>query len=420
MECPDRCAEPANSLTLEEAQARIRECVPPLSDVEDVPLKQARGRVLAESLTAPFDLPPFPNSAMDGYAFHHAGISNHADASLTVIGTSFAGKPYDGVPGPRECVRIFTGAAIPTGADTVIMQEDVIRETDNIRLAKTVTALANVRPAGDEIRRGECLLEQGKVLQAADLGVLASAGFAKATVTRRLRVAFFSTGDELRHVEEPLDFGQIHDSNRYLLHGLLDDPAIAAIDRGVVPDDAAALKQALLDASQQADVIISTGGVSVGDADFVTSALAELGRVEFWKLAVKPGKPFAFGRIGPAWFFGLPGNPVAVMVTFRQLVRPALLRMIGAQARPPLRLRAICRSRLKKAPGRLEFQRGQFEADGEGGFTVVGLAGQGSHQLLGMSRANCLIVLGAGNAGVKPGDSVEIEPFLEFFQFTSL
>ncbi len=420
MECPDRCAEPANSLTLEEAQARIRECVPPLSDVEDVPLKQARGRVLAESLTAPFDLPPFPNSAMDGYAFHHAGISNHADASLTVIGTSFAGKPYDGVPGPRECVRIFTGAAIPTGADTVIMQEDVIRETDNIRLAKTVTALANVRPAGDEIGCGECLLEQGKVLQAADLGVLASAGFAKATVTRRLRVAFFSTGDELRPVEEPLDFGQIHDSNRYLLHGLLDDPAIAAIDRGVVPDDAAAVKQALLDASQQADVIISTGGVSVGDADFVTSALAELGRVEFWKVAVKPGKPFAFGRIGPAWFFGLPGNPVAVMVTFRLLVRPALLRMIGAQARPPLRLRAICRSRLKKAPGRLEFQRGQFEADGEGGFTVIGLAGQGSHQLLGMSRANCLIVLGAGNAGVKPGDSVEIEPFLEFFQLTSL
>jgi molybdopterin molybdotransferase len=400
---------------LDEAIARICASVAPIADMEEIPLMQARGRVLATGLAAPIDLPPFPNSAMDGYALRHADMARQASALLTVIGTSFAGKPYVGRVGPSECVRIFTGAAMPEGADTVIMQEDIIREADRIRLTGTVVPLANVRPVGDEIHCGEGLLERGKALQAADLGLLASAGFSKVTVTRRLRVAFFSTGDELRPAGEPLGHGQIYDSNRYLLHGLLDDPAIEGINMGVVPDDAVAVKHALLAASCQADAVITTGGVSVGDADFVTACMGELGRVEFWKVAVKPGKPFAFGRIGPAWLFGLPGNPVAVMVTFRQLVRPALLQMIGAQPKPVLRLDAICRSRLKKSPGRVEFQRGHFEADVAGGLAVTGYAGQGSHQLLGMSRGNCFIVLGADNAGVKPGDRVEIEPFLDTF-----
>ncbi len=415
MEQAERCAESVSSFTMEEAQARIRESVTPISGVEDVPLKQARGRILAVNLMAPFDLPPFPNSAMDGYALRHGDIAGQMEACLTIIGTSSAGKPYDGLLGPGECVRLFTGAAVPAGADTVIMQEDVIRDVDQIRLARTVLPHANVRPVGDEIRSGECLLERGKMLQAADLGLMASAGFPKATVTRRLRVAFFSTGDELRPVEDPLEHGQIHDSNRYLLHSLLNCPAIEAIDMGVVHDDATAVKQALLDASRQADAIISSGGVSVGEPDFVTASLAELGQVGFWKVAVKPGKPFAFGRIGQAWFFGLPGNPVAVMVTFRQLVRPALLQMMGTQPKPPLRLRAICRSPLKKSPGRMEFQRGQFKSDCEGGLAVTGFAGQGAHQLLGMSRANCLIVLPKDNAGVKPGERVEIEPILDEF-----
>ncbi len=415
MEQTDRCAESVNSLTLAEAQARICESVTPISGVECIPLKQARSRVLAERLVASIDLPPFPNSAMDGYAFRHGDITGQMDSSLTVIGTSFAGKPYEGLLGPGQCVRIFTGAAIPAGADTVIMQEDVIRVADHIRLAREVSQHANVRPIGDEIRSGECLLERGKMLQAADLGLMASAGFPMATVTRRLRVAFFSTGDELRPVEEPLIYGQIHDSNRYLLHSLLNCPSIEAIDMGVVPDDGAVVKKVLLDAVRQADAIISSGGVSVGDPDFVTASLAELGQVSFWKVAVKPGKPFAFGRIGPAWLFGLPGNPVAVMVTFRQLVRPALLQMMGANPRPPLRLQAICRTPLKKSPGRMEFQRGQFESDGEGGVSVTGFSGQGAHQLLGMSRANCLIVLPKDNAGVKPGEWVEIEPLLDDF-----
>jgi molybdopterin molybdotransferase len=250
-------------------------------------------------------------------------------------------------------------------------------------------------------------------LQAADLGLLASAGFSTVPVIRKLKLAFFSTGDELRPVGEALDYGQIYDSNRYLLHALLADPAIEAIDLGVVRDDPAELHQRLRKASGQADVIITSGGVSVGDADFVTAALAELGRVEFWKVAIKPGKPFAFGRIGPAWFFGLPGNPVAVMVTFAQLVRPALLALAGGKPKPSLRLPAICRSALKKSPGRMEFQRGEYESNESGGLAVCASTAQGSNLLLGMSQANCFIVLPPECAGVNPGDRVEIEPFAD-------
>jgi len=415
MELPDRCAEPSRSLGLDEALARILGSLAPVAGIERVSLEQAPGRVLAEDVFAPFDLPPFPNSAMDGYALRHRDIEAYAEAGLEVVGTSFAGRPYTGSVETGQCVRIFTGAAMPDGADTVVMQENVLRDGGRIRLTRPPGLRANVRPAGDEIRGGERLLEQGRRLQAADLGVLASAGFGAVPAMRRLRVAFFSTGDELRPVGETLGLGQIHDSNRHTLHGLLQSPAIEAIDLGLVRDDPVELRRVLLDASARADAIITSGGVSVGDADFVTGALAELGRVGFWKVAVKPGKPFAFGRIGPSWLFGLPGNPVAVMVIFLQLVRPALLRLMGAETRPALRLTALCRSDLKKSPGRMEFQRGLFASDGSGGLEVAGLAAQGSHQLLGLCRANCFIVLPEDNAGVRAGDSVVIEPFVDGF-----
>jgi molybdopterin molybdotransferase len=258
---------------------------------------------------------------------------------------------------------------------------------------------------------GGCLLRQGRRLNAADLGLLASAGYAEVPVIPRLRVAFFSTGDELRPVGTTLEYGQIYDSNRYTVQALLSDPTLAALDLGAIPDDPALLRQTLQRAAAQADVIITTGGVSVGDADFVTPALAELGQVEFWKVAIKPGKPFAFGRIGSAWLFGLPGNPVAVMVTFQQLVRPALAKLCGMEPTPPLRLKAKSLSNLKKAPGRREFLRGLFSADDNGGLVVEGVTGQGSHQLLGMSQANCFIVLAEDNSGVKSGDLVDIELF---------
>lgn len=413
MEQTDRCAEPARSLKLDAALHRILAALNPVAETETVPLAQALGRILAADITAPFDLPPFANAAMDGYALRHA--DSHAGATLAVAGVSFAGHPYSGKLQAGQALRIFTGAAMPDGADSVVIQEEVALEEGQIRLSRPIPPQANVRPAGDESRRGEILLRAGRRLQAADLGLLASAGLAEVAVTRRLKVAFFSTGDELRPVGETLAYGQIHDSNRYLLHGLLQDPAIEAWDLGVLRDEPAALRQALLAASRQADAILTTGGVSVGDADFVTQTLAELGRVEFWKIAIKPGKPFAFGQIGPAWLFGLPGNPVAVAVTYAQLVRPALLHMAGGEPRPPLRLTATCRSALKKSPGRMEFQRGVFTPDRAGGLAVTAVAGQGSHQLLGLSQANCFIVLPEESAGVKPGELVEIEPFTNGF-----
>ena len=411
MEQTDRCAEPARSLSLDEALARILAAISAVAGTESISLPKVLGRVLAEDLAAPYDLPPFANSAMDGYALRHEDVAGTADATLAVMGTAFAGRPYLGKVDEGQCVRIFTGAALPEGTDSVAMQEDAILTDGCIRLSRPLSAQANVRPAGDEIQAGDCLLQHGRRLNASDLGLLASAGYAAIPVVRRLRVAFLSTGDELKPPGETLEHGQIHDSNRYALGGLLSSPAIEAIDLGAVHDDPLALRQTLLDAAARADAIVTSGGVSVGEADFVTGVLAELGRVEFWKVAVKPGKPFAFGRIGPAWLFGLPGNPVAVIVTFLQLVRPALLKMMGVAISPPLRLKAKSRSALKKSPGRLEFQRGVFTSDGEGGLVVEGVAGQGSHQLLGFCRANCFIVLPAHNAGVQPGDSVDIELF---------
>lgn len=415
MEHTDHCAEPALSFTLDSALARMSAVITPLDEVESMALDLALGRVLAGEVCSPLELPPFPNSAMDGYALRQADLVEAAAGGLVEIGTAYAGIPFVGVAGPGECVRIFTGAAMPDGTDTVAMQEDATKINGRIRLAKPLAPRANVRPAGDEIHCGGRLMTAGKRLQAADLGLLASAGLSTVEVVRKIRVAYFSTGDELRPLGVALDYGQIYDSNRQMLRALLAEPAIEAVDLGVVPDQPEAVRDKLRQASTEVDVIISSGGVSVGDADFVTAALAELGRVEFWKLAIKPGKPLAFGRIGPAWFFGLPGNPVAVLVTFLQLVRPALARLMGQPVQRPLRLPALSRSTLKKAPGRMEFQRGVCGLDDDGVLTVTGLAGQGSHQLLGMSRANCFIVLPAENAGVQVGESVLIEPFAASF-----
>lgn len=413
-ELTDHCVEAGHRLLpLDEALERIAASLIPVQDRERVELKQAHGRILAQDITARLDLPPFANSAMDGYALRHADLVLAQSTGLRLLGASYAGHPYIGSCEAGSCVRIFTGAAIPVGADTVVMQEHVAADNDHILIRNNVRPGENVRPAGDEIHADTPLLTWGKSLNAADLGLLAANGLNDVLVTRKVRIAYFSTGDELRPVEETLGPGQIHDSNRYTLSALLQHPCIEALDLGVVRDTPDAVKSALTEAAELADVIISTGGVSVGAADFVSSALAELGRIGFWKLALKPGKPLAFGHIGKACFFGLPGNPAAVIVTFWQLVRPALLRLAGAQAPPPLRLTATCRARLKKAPGRMEFQRGRFEADEQGGFSVALSGGQGSHQLLGFSAANCLIVLPAENAGVEPGETVVIEPLPE-------
>ncbi|BBL70852.1 molybdopterin molybdotransferase MoeA [Methylogaea oryzae] len=396
-------------LSLQEALGRILADIDPLPRRENLPLKAALGRVLAEDVPSPLDLPPFANSAMDGYALRAADTAE-GRSRLALVGVSWAGRPFQGAVAAGQCVRIFTGAALPEGADTVVMQEDVTAEEGGVFLQGPLKAGKNVRRAGEELRAGDIALAAGKRLGPADIALLASLGRREAAVRARPRVAFFSTGDELRGVGDPLAPGQIYDSNRYALDGLLREAGAEAIDLGVAADDPAALKALLLQASAQADLVISSGGVSVGEADFVTGALAEVGRIRLWKMAVKPGKPIAFGRIGAAWFFGLPGNPVAVMVGFRQVVRPALARLAGAEPKPPLRFGARSRQAMKKSAGRLEFQRGELERDQDGQWWVSGLAAQGSHMLTGMSRADCLIVLPAECAGVAAGDLVEVEP----------
>lgn len=405
----DTClAAEGRLLSLEEGLRLILADIVPLQHKERLPLKTALGRVLAEDVPAASDLPSFSNSAMDGYALRAADAA--AAARLPIVGTSWAGKPYGGSVEPGQCVRIFTGAALPAGADSVVMQEDVALEDGHVRLAGPIKPGQNVRQAGEELRRGELALPAGKRLLPADMALLAALGINEVAVNTRPRVAFFSTGDELRGVGAPLRPGQIYDSNRYAMDGMLWETDADALDLGAVADDPEALKSALLQASAMADVVITSGGVSVGEADFITGVLAEIGQVKLWKLAIKPGKPIAFGRIGPAWFFGLPGNPVAVMVSFMQLLRPALDKLAGAQPKAPLRLAALSRKALKKSPGRMEFLRGRLQRDGDGQWWVNRLAAQGSHMLTGMSQADCLIVLPAECAGIAEGEAVEVEP----------
>lgn len=408
----DVCITAENALlSLDEALRLILADIAPLSRWRLLPLKAALGQVLFDDVIATMDLPPFDNSAMDGYALCSAGATN--ETSWTIIGASWAGRPYNGVVGPGQCVRIFTGALLPEGVDAVAMQEDARVENNVIHLRKRPRPGQHLRRAGEELRSGDRVLAAGQRLKPADLALLASLGQCEVKVYAKPRVAFLSTGDELCGIGSQLVVGQIYDSNRYALDGLLREAGIEALDMGVVRDDPEALKIALERASAMADVVLCTGGASVGEADFVTGVLAEIGQIRLWKMAVKPGKPLAFGRIGKAWFFGLPGNPVSVLVGFRQVVRPALAKLEGAMPKPPLRFAARCRHALKKSAGRLEFLRGILERDDDGAWWVSGFAAQGSHLLTGMSRADCLIVLAADCQGAEQGDWVEVEPLAE-------
>lgn len=411
----DACAPKSSPLlSVQEAQQRIAATLQSVPDSERLPLKQALGRVLAEAVIAPIDLPFERNAAMDGYACNHRDIDFESGFSLELAGTSWAGSPYRGILQPGQCIRIFTGAVLPEGADSVVMQERVRLDDQHVVFPADVKALQNVRQAGEDMLRGSVLLAAPKRLTAIDLGLLAATGIQKVAVKRRVKIAYFSTGDELVALGEPLQTGKIYDSNRYLLHGLLNDAAYDISDLGVIADDKAQLRQCLREAAPLYDVIISTGGASVGEADFIQEILAEIGHVEFWKISIKPGKPLAYGRIGDCLFFGLPGNPVAVLVTYHQFVAPALRQLSGAMNEQPLRLKAVCRDRLKKAPGREEYQRGILQTLSPGVFAVAAAGGQGSHQLAAASGANCYIVLPADNGGVQPGEEVEVEPFINF------
>jgi len=404
-----------HALPVEQAQQIIREFVAPVGEVEQAALLGALGRVLADDIISPIDVPQHDNSAMDGYAFSSTCLSAER-VTLDVAATVLAGERCDNEIRPGQCVRIMTGAPMPPGCDTVVPQELTIAAADAVTFdARAVKAGDNRRLRGEDLKAGVPALAKGRVLRPADLGLLASLGIAEVPVRRRLRVAFFSTGDELRSIGQPLEPGCVYDSNRYTLHGMLTRLGCELVDMGVVKDDPASLKAAFLAACERADAVITTGGVSVGEADYTKQIMAELGDVTFWKIGMRPGRPMAFGRVSSngksACLFGLPGNPVAVMVTFYFFARNALLRMMGAEDAPLPLLRVASQSDIRKKPGRTEYQRGILSR-GEDGVPRVRITGaQGSGILRSMVEANCIVVLGDGQGTVKAGDMVDVVVF---------
>ena len=458
------CSDPSDPdlLPVDIAVARIMASLVPLTEMETVNLRQALDRVLGEDQPSPIDVPSYRNSAMDGYAIHSSDIpagdeqnatdvQNSKEKTLTVIGTSWAGQPYAGSLSPGEAVRIMTGGMMPENADTVVIQEHVAVDGNTITIDSAVEAYRNVRQAGEDVACGEIVLKRGDTIDPARLGLLASLGISRVPVIRKLKVAWFTTGDELRELDERLTNGgietqttsatavtahiqqtettnadtnkpsagntialgpgELYDSNRYTLFGMLSRLNVELIDLGVIRDNEAATREAFAEASSVADVVITSGGVSAGDADFVTRVFHDMGTVAFWKLAMRPGRPLAFGDIHGKAFFGLPGNPVAVMVTFYEFVQPAIRHLSGATAIASPRITATCLSTLRKSMGRTEYQRGVMGTDESGALTVSSTGKQGAGRLSSMVAADCMIVLPPGTDRVAPGDLVDVQPF---------
>jgi molybdopterin molybdotransferase len=396
-----------NSMPVEKARQFIKQYLDPVAETESVTLHQSLGRIIAQDILSPANVPNYDNSAMDGYAFNAQDLNT---AQLKVIGTAFAGKAFSGTVASGECVRIMTGAVMPQGADTVAMQEKVLRDGDSIQFTEAPKPRANVRYAGEDLQQGQNVLSAGHLVQAADLGLLASLGIPEVMVYRKLKVAFFSTGDELVAVGKPLSTGQVYDSNRYTLYGMLNRLGLDILDLGAIADDPLQLEKTLLNAATQADVIITSGGVSVGEADYMKALLSKHGQVMFWKIAMKPGRPLAYGKVGNAHYFGLPGNPVAVMVTFYQFVREALLTLMGQPHTNPLPMFEVeCTAPIKKLTGRTEFQRGVLYTDATGTWKVKPTGAQGSAILSSMSLANCFIVLDETIGNLEAGAMVKVQ-----------
>ena len=392
-----------------------------VSDIESVTLDQAINRILAEDLLSPIDVPAADNSAMDGFAFSGDCLGNNETiVSLKIVGTAYAGKPYEGNIGLGECIKIMTGALMPHDCDTVIPQEFTESANESVVSFKQnqVKRGENRRLRGEDLQSGKAAIAAGRLLRPSDLGLAASLGIADLKVHRKLKVAILSSGDELRPLGQALDVGSIYDSNRYSLTGLLNRLNLEILDCGIVRDDPASLKAAFIDAASKADVLISSGGVSVGEADFTKQIMQELGDVGFWKIAMRPGRPMAFGMLKPVQgskrktlFFGLPGNPVAVMVTFYQFVRSALLQLNGASQTEPPMTQAIAEAPIRKKPGRTEFQRAIVGRGPDGKPTVKLTGSQGAGILRSMSEANCFVILPHDQGNVAAGDWVDVALF---------
>ncbi len=410
---PVSCDFDPASITVSQAMAHIARTVVPVADTETLDLHSALGRVAAQEVVSTSDVPNHTNSAMDGYAVCGEELPDQGSATFRMIGESFAGSAFQGTVGSGQCVRIMTGAVMPAGTDSVVMQERVDRAGNTITIHAGEQKAANVRYAGEDIQVGDVVIPAGTRLGASHLGLLASLGRPEVTVYRKPRIAFFSNGDELRSMGAPLALGEVYDSNRYTLYAMLHDLGVEQVDLGIVRDDRDAIAKAIQSAAGQADLVITTAGASVGDADYIREILTRLGQVSFWKVAIKPGRPLSFGRLGNSLFFGLPGNPVSVMVTFQVFLEPAIKQLSGERFDVPTVLKMRTLTALKKRSGRMEYQRGVMSLN-ENGETVVRSSGeQGSGILRSMSQANCFIILPDESEGVSAGEWVEVQPFTQ-------
>ena len=398
-------------LPLSQALEQMLNQLPSPTGMETLPIHQASQRICAENVVSPINVPSFDNSAMDGYAVRLADLQQ--SMTLSVAGKAFAGAPFEGEWTAQSAVRIMTGAMIPQGADAVVMQEDVqVNDDGSVTFTSLPKLGQNIRRIGEDVKLGDVVLQQGALLNAVSLPLLASLGIENVTVFPRLKVAVLSTGDELVPVGQLLQVGQIYDTNRFTVKLLLEKLNCEVLDFGILPDNEAQFEKAFLEAQKQADLVITSGGVSVGEADFTKHILEKVGKINFWKIAIKPGKPFAFGKLEKAWFCGLPGNPVSALVTFYQLVQPAIAKLSGySQWKAPMRLPVIAATNLKKAPGRLDFQRGFYQLNAQGQIEVQPVGFQGSHLFSSFVKSNCFIVLEQERGNVVAGETVTIEPF---------
>ena len=401
-------------MPLEKALSKMLGSITPSTESEMVTLADALGRILAVDVASTLAVPPFNNSAMDGYALNAVDLA--VSDTLTMVGKSFAGTPYQGQVKTGQCIRIMTGAQVPDDVDMVIMQEQTCAEDDQIRFNSSAKPGSNIRTLGEEISVGQVVLHQGAKISARHISLLATLGCANVKVIKKISVAIFSTGDELKPLGSVLQLGEIYDSNRFGLIAQLQRLNVDIIDLGVIVDDPVSIREAFERADRAADVVITSGGVSVGEADFTREIMEQFGEINFWKLAIKPGKPIAYGKFPNSIFFGLPGNPVSALVTFYQVAKPALQKLSGATEIKPLRMSATLSHAIKKSPGRLDFQRGFVSTDQQGKLIVSSTGHQGSGMMSSLCLANCFIVLEQERGAVAANETVIVELFDELFQ----
>jgi molybdopterin molybdotransferase len=408
------CYSAPGLLPFEQAMEKMLSAITPIDTTETISLALGLNRVLARNISSPLNVPPHHNSAMDGYAFKLASLQT--TDTLTMIGRSMAGAPFQGKCKIGECIRIMTGAKLPSCCDTVEMQENCQAKDTGITFLESREFNDNIRFTGEDIAINQAVFSRGKKLSAIDIGVLASLGVPTVEVYRKITVAVLATGDELKSPGEVLNDGDIYESNSHALIAMLTKLNVTVINFGIIVDDEQAIRTAFEQADQQADVVISSGGVSVGDADYTKLVLEQLGEIGFWKIAMKPGKPFAFGKLPNSYFFGLPGNPVSALVTAHQLAVPALLKLQHAQSKKLPLLKVKTATQLNKRAGRMDFQRAVLSTNHQGEMIVTSTGSQGSGILTSMSMANCYIVLPANQGNVPANEMVNVQLFDDVIQ----